>query len=134
MSAAALRPPAGPVRAVLYVCAVRSPGWSLAELRAKAEREGLALVAQHGYHLVATVSDPCGKDGPPVPQLRVGWLRVRRMVEGGEVDIVIARWPDVLSPDHEVRYQEVDYLRRHDCRMRYSYAPAMASTGGGATR
>ncbi|MFF4699951.1 hypothetical protein [Streptomyces chattanoogensis] len=117
--------------AVLYVCAERRPGpQSLDEVRTAAEREGRALADQHDLRIVAMVTDPYGE---PDPQRRSGWMRVRELAERNEVSTVITRWPDALSPRHEMRYLEVDYLRQNRCQVLYSWQPLAALVGGGAT-
>lgn len=123
------RPLTDSTPAVLYICAARSqkaPG--LAQERA--EEEGRDFADQHTMRIVAVITDPYGE---PSPQKRSGWLRVREMAELGEVDVAITRWPNALSPTHELRYPEIDYLGRHGCRLRFSWAPLAAMAGGGAT-
>ncbi|GAU66933.1 hypothetical protein SSP35_04_00110 [Streptomyces sp. NBRC 110611] len=81
--------------------------------------------------ITAVINDPYGESSP---RKRSGWLRVREMAERGERGVAIMRWPNALSPVHELRYPEIDYLRRHGCQLRFSWAPLAAMAGGGATR
>ncbi|MCF3143777.1 hypothetical protein [Streptomyces platensis] len=116
--------------AVLYICAQRSqeaPG--LAQQRA--QEEGRKFADQHGLEVVAEIADPYGE---PNPQKRSGWMRVREMAERRLAKTVITRWPNALSPDHELRYPELDHLGRHGCQVQFSWAPLAVYTGGGATR
>ncbi|MFJ8676749.1 hypothetical protein [Streptomyces sp. NPDC093589] len=113
-------------RAVLYICAQREGASSLAADRAI--EEGRAFAKRHGLRMVAEVLDAYGD---PVPWRRSGWGRVREMAENGEMDVVIVRWPNALSPEREKRAPELDYLGRHGVQIRFSWAP-LAVAGAGA--
>jgi hypothetical protein len=105
--------------AVLYVCVQTSrntPG--LAEQRAV--EEGHSFADKRQMRIVAEVTDPYDEPGP---QKRAGWLRVREMAERGEVTTVITRWPNAISPQHELRYPEIVWLQEHSVRVLFSWPP-----------
>ncbi|MCB5911660.1 hypothetical protein, partial [Streptomyces pinistramenti] len=97
----------------------------------RAEQEGRDFAAARGLEVVTVITDPFGD---PVPQRRSGWLRVRELAERGEVEVVIVRWPNALSVEHEQRYPEVKHLRRFGCQLLFSWAPLAETAGFGATR
>ncbi|MFJ6747985.1 hypothetical protein ACIQNI_07285 [Streptomyces sp. NPDC091266] len=116
--------------AVLYICAARSqdtPGLAVQ----RAEQEGRDFADHRGLHIGVEITDPFGE---PDPQKRSGWMRVREMAERGEVEVVITRWPNALSPVSEWRYPELDHLGRHGAQLLFSWAPLGAMVGGGSTR
>ncbi|MEU9113107.1 hypothetical protein AB0D04_15320 [Streptomyces sp. NPDC048483] len=117
--------------AVLYICAERAGTSTLATERAT--EEGHAFAQKHALRIVTTITDLYGE---PVPQKRGGWMRVRQMAERGEVEVEVAivRWPNALSPHHELRYPELDHLRQHSCQILFSWAPLAVMVGAGATR
>ncbi|WP_432158205.1 hypothetical protein [Streptomyces sp. bgisy153] len=120
---------AAPATAVLYVCAERgqlNPG--LAAQRA--EEEGNAFAREHGLTIVDTVHDEYGE---PDPCRRTGWQRVRELAESGAAAVVIVRWPACIAPEpsHTLRHREIQWLREHGVRVRYSWAP-LAKSGGEA--
>ncbi|MEU8914794.1 hypothetical protein [Streptomyces nigrescens] len=115
--------------AVLYICAERTGSSTLATERAT--EEGHAFAERHALRITVTITDPYGE---PVPQKRTGWMRVREMAERGEAAAAIVRWPNALSPQHELRYPELDHLRAHGCRVHFSWAPLAVMTSAEATR
>ncbi|MFG2227862.1 hypothetical protein [Streptomyces sp. NPDC048644] len=116
--------------AVLYICAARR-GVVAGVAEERAEQEGREFAAARGLKIVAVVTDPFGD---PVPQQRSGWLRVREMAERGEVGVVIVRWPNALSVEHERRYPELKHLRDFGCQLLFSWEPLADMAGLGATR
>jgi hypothetical protein len=111
--------------AVLYVCVQNSrnaPG--LAEQRAV--EEGHSFADKRQMRFVAEVTDPYGK---PTPQKREGWLRIREMAERAEMTSLITRWPNSISPQHELRYPEIAWLKDRGVSMLFSWAP-LAVLGG----
>lgn len=118
----------GATEALLYVCAERSesaPG--LAERRAV--DEGHSFAGKRETRIAAEITDPYGE---PVPQKREGWLRVREMAERGEVTVVITRWPNSISPQHELRYSEISWLREHGVQVLFSWPPLSVLGGEGS--
>src|SRR5947207_1222676 len=115
---------AGATPAVLYVCAERAGSSTLAT--ARATEEGHAFAEKHALRIVATFADPYGE---PAPQKRSGWMRVREMAERGEAEVAVVRWPNALSPHHELRYPELEHLGRHGCQVLFSWAPLAAMAG-----
>ncbi|MER7985840.1 hypothetical protein ABTY53_09610 [Streptomyces noursei] len=116
--------------AVLYICTERSPtAPGLAQQRA--ETEGRALARGHNLAIVTTITDVFGE---PDPRQRSGWMQVRELAELGAVAVAIMRWPNALSPRHELRYSEIEYLGRYGCQVRFSWEPLTLMTGRGATR
>ncbi|MFF8896070.1 hypothetical protein ACF082_01070 [Streptomyces lydicus] len=116
--------------AVLYICASRSqdvPGVA----HERAVQEGRDFAVKNGLRIVAEIVD---RYGEPVPQRRAGWLKVREMAERGEVEVVITRWPNALSPASEFRHPELDHLGRHGAQLFFSWAPLSAMAGGGGAR
>ncbi|MGW2404395.1 hypothetical protein ACWCXK_07695 [Streptomyces sp. NPDC001739] len=116
--------------AVLYICAARSQD-ALCVAGERAVQEGRDFAVKNGMRIVAEVVDPYGE---PVPQRRSGWRRVREMAERGEVEVVITRWPNALSPVSEFRHPEVDHLGRHGTQLFFTWAPLSAMAGGGGAR
>ncbi|WP_405743943.1 hypothetical protein OG422_19650 [Streptomyces sp. NBC_01525] len=111
--------------AVLYICAARRDAVAgVAEERAV--QEGRDFAATRGLKIVTVITDPFGD---PVPQRRSGWLRVREMAEQGEVEVVIVRWPNALSVDHERRYPEMKHLCSFGCQLLFSWAPLADAVG-----
>jgi len=105
--------------AVLYVCVQASrstPG--LAEQRAV--EEGHSFAGNRKMQIVAEVTDPYDE---PVPHKREGWLRIREMAERGEMTSVITRWPNAISPQHELRYPEISWLKEHGVQVLFSWPP-----------
>ncbi|MGP8297550.1 hypothetical protein ACTPOK_06240 [Streptomyces inhibens] len=116
--------------AVLYICAARSkdaPGLAVQ----RAEQEGRDFADNRGLRIVEEITDLFGE---PEPQRRAGWMRVRELAERGEVEVVITRWPNALSPVSELRYPELDHLGRYGAQLFFSWAPLSAMVGGGSAR
>lgn len=113
--------------AVVYVCAERQPGATLAQERAI--DEGLDFADRHGLTVVDTIIDPYGE---PDPQAREGWQRVRGLASRGEVTTVVVRWPNAINPDHEARYAEIAHLQEYGVCTLFSWAPLAAMTGAEA--
>lgn len=116
-----------PSAAVLYVCAERgtlTPGLAAA----RAEEEGRSFAATRGLRITEVIRDPYGE---PEPLHREGWTRVRELAESAAVGVVIVRWPAAIAPDssHEWRHREIQWLKEHGVRVRYSWEPLAA--GGG---
>ncbi|WP_411120969.1 hypothetical protein [Streptomyces sp. x-19] len=116
--------------AVLYICAERSPA-APGLARQRAEAEGRALARGHKLAIVATITDAFGE---PDPRQRSGWMQVRELAELGAVGVAIMRWPNALSPRHELRYPEIEYLGGYGCQVRFSWEPLTVMAGRGATR
>lgn len=111
--------------AVLYICAARSreaPG--LAEQRAI--EEGRSFADKHDLRITTEITDPYGEVDP---QKRSGWLRVRDMAERGEVEAVIVRWPNAISPQHNMRHPQVTWCEEQGARVLFSWAPLALLTG-----
>ncbi|MEV6565931.1 hypothetical protein [Streptomyces kronopolitis] len=115
-----------PPRAVLYICAQRDGSSSLAAERAI--EEGRAFAERNDLRILTEIPDTYGE---PVPSKRAGWARVREMAENGEMDVVIARWPNALSVDSELRAPELDYLGQHGVQVLFSWAPLAAMDTAG---
>ena len=99
-----------------------TPG--LAEQRAM--EEGHSFADRREMRIVAEVTDPYDE---PIPQKREGWLRIREMAERGEMTSVITRWPTAISPQHELRYPEIAWLREHGVRILFSWPPLFTLGG-----
>lgn len=112
---------AGDGRAVLYLPAAQE----------EASEEGHAFAEARGLDIIADIQD---QGDQVIPQKRPGWCHVRDLAAQGTVSTVVMRWPDVLSPDHELRYEETAFLREHGVRVLYSWQPLTAANGGGASR
>ncbi|MFI1700280.1 hypothetical protein ACH419_30450 [Streptomyces bobili] len=109
---------------MLYVCAGRGPNRPpLAAERA--EEEGRAFAADHGFTVIETVRDPYGV---PDPVARAGWRRVKELAEAGGIGAVIARWPVTISPDQapDLRHREVNELLKQGVHVLYSWSPLTA--------
>ncbi|MFC9342892.1 hypothetical protein ACFT0G_06205 [Streptomyces sp. NPDC057020] len=109
--------------ALVYVCAERRPGSTLAQERAI--DEGHDFADRHGLTVVDTITDPYGE---PDPQAREGWQRVRALAEDSKVSTVITRWPNALSPDADLRYAETNHLQDHGVRVLFSWSPLATMT------
>ncbi|MFH8566864.1 hypothetical protein [Streptomyces sp. NPDC017993] len=112
--------------AVLYICAARNqdaPGLAVQ----RAEQEGREFASDRNFRIVGEINDAFGE---PDPQRRSGWLRVREMAERGEVQAVITRWPNALSPVPELRHPELDHLGRHGAQVLFTWAPLVATPAG----
>ncbi|MEU5445810.1 recombinase family protein [Streptomyces griseofuscus] len=119
---AAARP--DPCAALLYVCAER--GILSPTLPAeRAEEEGRAYAAVHGWRVVEVLHDPYGE---PDPQRREGWRRVRQLVQAGTAATVVTRWPEAVAPGAaaDLRHRETRWLQAHGVRIWYSWAPLAA--------
>ncbi|MCX5232990.1 hypothetical protein [Streptomyces sp. NBC_00233] len=114
--------------AVVYVCAERQPGATLAQERAIDEAHDFA--DRHGLKVIDTITDPYGN---PDPQARVGWQSVRSLAAGGEVTTVIVRWPNAISANHEARYGEIAHLQERGVRVLFSWAPLATMTSAEAS-
>ncbi|MFI0219894.1 hypothetical protein [Streptomyces lydicus] len=112
--------------AVLYICASHSQDLPGVE-RGRAMQEGRDFAAKTGLRIVAEIVD---QHGEPVPQRRAGWLTVREMAERGEVEVVIMRWPNALSPVSKFRHPELDHLGRHGAQLCFSWAPPLSAMTG----
>lgn len=105
--------------AVLYVCAERSK--EIAGLSTqRAADEGRSFAENHQLRIVAEIIDPYGE---PEPQKREGWLQVRGMADAGDIAAVITRWPNCVSPEHELRYPEIAWLKERSVSVLFSWAP-----------
>lgn len=108
--------------AVLYVCMEPSrDNPSLAGQRA--EEEGHSFAEAHRLRIGTEITDAYGE---PVPQRRDGWRRLREMAAHGEIRAVITRWPNCISPQHELRYAEIVWLKSHGVNVLFSWAPLAA--------
>ncbi|MEU3862906.1 hypothetical protein AB0F03_37445 [Streptomyces sp. NPDC028722] len=113
--------------AALYVCVQQ--GKQMTSLAAeRAETEGRAYARAHGLAISEVIKDPYGE---PAPSRRVGWTRIRELVESGTIGVVITRWPAAIAPDafHEARHREVRWLQDHRVQVHYSWAPLAATRG-----
>lgn len=108
--------------AVLYVCVEHSKdNPSLAGQRAA--EEGRSFAEEHRLWIGTEITDAYGE---PVPQQRDGWRRLRDMATRGEIGTVITRWPNCISPQHELRYTEIVWLKDHGVNVLFSWAPLAA--------
>ncbi|SEB30762.1 hypothetical protein SAMN04490357_0074 [Streptomyces misionensis] len=119
---AAVRP--DPCSALLYVCVDRSI-YSLQLPADRAEEEGRAYAAVHGWRVAEVIRDPYDD---PDPQHRDGWRRVRQLVQAGAAATFITRWPEAIAPSTAVdlRHREIRWLQARGVRVRYSWAPLAA--------
>ncbi|MFE3652010.1 recombinase family protein [Streptomyces sp. NPDC059152] len=111
-------------QAVLYVCAARAGAVTVSVTRAR--EEGRAFAKQNAMRIVREINDAFGD---PEPRQRPGWVEVREMARRGEIDVVIVRWPNALSPVVELQYPEVDQLGAHGVQIRYAWEPLAALAG-----
>ncbi|MGY0488928.1 hypothetical protein [Streptomyces sp. WG-D5] len=112
--------------AVLYVCADRAPGAPGSATRC-AQAEGKAFAEERGLTIAEVVTDTYGE---PDPARRLGWRRVRQLVQKGSVAAVLVRWPSAIAPEsaHELRHRETAWLRDHGVPVRYTWAPLSATS------
>ncbi|MGW0737810.1 hypothetical protein [Streptomyces sp. NPDC002851] len=116
-------------RAVLYVCIQRfrdtEPN---AEERAIAE--GREFAAELGLEVAAVHTDTFGEKDPVA---RPGWQAVRGQITEGDIEAVITRWPESLSPRHELRFPQMAFCRLHSAPVRFSWPPLRRSQEAGMT-
>ncbi|MFJ2589666.1 hypothetical protein [Streptomyces sp. NPDC087538] len=116
-----------PAATVLYVCVDR--GTIMPRLAAqRAVEEGQAFAQKNGLMVTEVVTDEYGE---PDPCRRKGWRRVRTLAAAGEIASVLVRWPAAIAPEAlaDYRHRETRWLREHDVRVHYTWAP-LAATGG----
>ncbi|WP_306320313.1 MULTISPECIES: hypothetical protein [unclassified Streptomyces] len=113
--------------AVLYVCADRAPG-VVGSATQCAQAEGRAFAQERGLTIAEVVTDTYGE---PDPAQRLGWRRVRQLVQKGHVTAVLVRWPSAIAPEsaHELRHRETTWLQDHGVRVRYTWAPLTSMSG-----
>ncbi|MER7000153.1 hypothetical protein [Streptomyces sp. NPDC000410] len=101
-------------RAVLYVCTIPSDASAeIVQGRLFAERHRLLIGAEVTDNPHADETDPLH---------RVGWNRVRAMVQANWADVVIIPQPGHLAPEsrHELRYRETRWLLEQKARVFYT--------------
>lgn len=45
------------------------------------------------------------------------------MADAGDIAAVITRWPNCVSPEHELRYPEIAWLKERSVSVLFSWAP-----------
>ncbi|MGW0731843.1 hypothetical protein [Streptomyces sp. NPDC002851] len=111
--------------AVLYICTEQG-AHELA--RERAVEESREFAKARDLNVIETVVEAHGGNYLD-PKSREGWQRVRDLAEQGLAQVVVTRWPDMISLQHEQQYPEVVWLKQHGTQVWFSWGPLQMPEG-----